>query len=540
MEHRSEKKAIGRGTWIDKIAYEMLEREKRLDRKPDVIRAESGLGASGFPHIGSLADCARAYVVKLAAEDLGWKSEYIAFSDDMDGLRKVPAGLPEDLVKYLGFPVTSIPDPFSCHGSYGEHMSSLLTDALDKSGIQYQFISATQAYRQGLYTAQTETILANSTLVGQIIQRELAQEKYVERLPYFPVCGRCGRIYTTHAHEWKPKEGKILYKCEGVDLRGRWLEGCRYEGESDYRKGEGKLSWKVEFAARWAALKINFEAYGKDIADSVRVNDKIMEEVMHIPPPFHVRYELFLDKGGKKISKSTGNVFTPQVWFRYGSPQALLLLMFKRIVGTREISIIDIPRYVDELVELEKVYTSAIKVEDPKELQKLRGIYEYCWLLKPPKKPMTRIPYNLLVYLARVAPKGSELSYIEEKLKEYGHSSDVLAQDFRSRVEYAMNWATDFHEIGETKIELMENERLALSDLLQVLEKDVDEKTVQNSIFNIAKGRNLEPKRVFELVYRILVGEPRGPRLGPYIVAMGKENVSEALKRVIETQQATD
>jgi len=534
MKETSEKKVIGRGTWIDKIAYEMLEREKTLGRKHDVIITESGLGASGFPHVGSLADCARAYAIKLAVEDLGLKSEYIAFSDDMDGLRKVPAGLPEDLAKYLGYPVTSIPDPFSCHTSYGEHMSSLLLDALDKCGIEYRFISATKSYKEGLYTTPTETILANSKLVGEIIQRELSQEKYVEQLPYFPVCARCGRIYTTKAREWIQKEGKITYKCEGVDLRGRWLEGCQYEGESDYRKGDGKLSWKVEFAARWTALGINFEAYGKDISDSVRANDKIMEEVLHLPPPCHVRYEMFLDKGGKKISKSAGNVFTPQVWLRYGSPQSLLLLMYKRIVGTREISVFDIPRYMDEMIELEKVYTGENNVTDHKELEKLKGLYEYCWLLEPPMKRMARIPYNLLVYLARVAPKGSELSYVKEKLKGYGHSADLEAENLESHLRYAMNWAEDFHEIGETRVELVEDEKLALKDLLNLLKNDVDEKTVQNSIFSIAKERNLEPKKMFEAIYRILIGETKGPRLGPYVVAMGRENVSAALERAVE------
>ncbi len=533
MKEKSEKKVIGRGTWIDKTAYEMLERDKALGRKHDVIRTESGLGASGFPHVGSLADCARAYAIKLAVEDIGLKSEYIAFSDDMDGLRKVPAGLPDDLAKYLGYPVSSIPDPFSCHTSYGEHMSALLLDALDKCRIEYRFISATKAYKEGLYTTPTETILANSTLVGEIIQRELSQEKYSEQLPYFPVCARCGRIYTTKAREWIQKEGKITYKCEGVDLRGRWLEGCQYEGEADYRKGDGKLSWKVEFAARWTALGIDFEAYGKDISDSVRANDKIMEEVLHLPSPFHVRYEMFLDKGGKKISKSTGNVFTPQVWLRYGSPQSLLLLMYKRIVGTREISVFDIPRYMDELIELDKIYNGESKLNDQKELEKLRGLYEYCWLLAPPKTRMPRIPYNLLVYLGKVAPKGSEVSYIKDKLKSYGHQSDIEDNNLEAHVEYAMNWAEDFHEIGETEIEVSDDQRSALKDLVRLLESDVDEKTIQNSIFGIAKERSIDSRELFQIVYRILLGESQGPRLGAYIVAMGRRNVSEALERAI-------
>ncbi|MEM3004670.1 MAG: lysine--tRNA ligase, partial [Candidatus Bathyarchaeia archaeon] len=142
---------IGRGTWLDKIAYELLERERRLQRENKIIRAESGLGASGIPHIGSLGDCLRAYGVKMALENQGQSSEYIAFSDDMDGLRRVPEGLPDSLRDHLGQPVSAIPDPFGCHSSYGGHMSSMLTDALDRCGIDYRFYSATESYRRGLF-----------------------------------------------------------------------------------------------------------------------------------------------------------------------------------------------------------------------------------------------------------------------------------------------------------------------------------------------------------------------------------------------------
>jgi len=198
----------------------------------------------------------------------------------------------------------------------------------------------------------------------------------------------------------------------------------------------------------------------------------IMEEVLHVPPPYRIRYEMFLDKGGKKISKSSGNVFTPQVWLRYGSPQSLLLLMYKRIIGTREISVFDFPRYVDEMIELAKIYSGEARVDDKKELEKLRGLYEYCWLLEPPKKRMSRIPYNLLVYLVRVAPKGSELYYVKEKLKGYGHSADLEAEDLELNVKRAMSWSEDFHEIGETKVALGDDERLALKELVQYLRKD--------------------------------------------------------------------
>jgi lysyl-tRNA synthetase class 1 len=152
-------KIIGHGTWYDKMAQKIVEREQKLGRNMDRIRTESGLGASGFPHVGSFADCARSYAVALALQDQGYKSEYIAFADDLDGLRKVPAGLPESLSKYLGYPVTSIPDLHGCHDSFGEHMTSLLLESLDKSGIKYTFMSAKKSYEKGLFAKEVKTIL---------------------------------------------------------------------------------------------------------------------------------------------------------------------------------------------------------------------------------------------------------------------------------------------------------------------------------------------------------------------------------------------
>ena len=379
-------KIIGHGTWYDKMAAKIIERERKLGRSLKMIRTEMGLGASGFPHIGSLGDAARAYAVTLALREQGYKSELIAFCDDKDGLRKVPAGLPESLEKYIGFPVTDIPDPFGCHKSYGEHMSSLLLEALDKCGIEYRYMSARDVYSRGLLNNEIRAILSNAKKVGEIVREEVGQERYVEILPYFPVCEKCGRIYTTKALEFFPKENKVSYVCEGMEVKGKWIEGCGYKGEADITKGEGKLSWKGEFAARWKALDIRFEAYGKDIADSVRINDRISREILHYEHPMHAKYEMFLDKSGRKISKSAGNVFTPQVWFRYGSPQSLMLLMLKRFVGTRTLDVTDIPSYMNEFDQLEDVYFGKKMIKDEKEREKLKGLYLYCWALKPPKK----------------------------------------------------------------------------------------------------------------------------------------------------------
>jgi len=210
---------IGRGTWLDKIAADIVEREKRLGRAGKSLRVESGLGASGIPHIGSFGDAARAHGIRMALENIGVKTELIAFSDDMDGLRRVPAGFPKTLSKYLGFPVSSIPDPFGCHESYGQHMGALLLDSLDKTGIVYCAVSGTRAYKEGLFNEQIDKILRNSAKVGLIIKETMGQEKYTETLPYFPVCRNCGRIYTTKALEYIPERHVVKYACEGMQLR---------------------------------------------------------------------------------------------------------------------------------------------------------------------------------------------------------------------------------------------------------------------------------------------------------------------------------
>jgi lysyl-tRNA synthetase class 1 len=526
---------IGKGTWLDKIAYELLDRENKLKRKSEKIRTESGLGASGIPHVGSLADCVRSYGIKLALETQGQPSEYIAFSDDMDGLRRVPTGFPESLKQHLGKPVSAIPDPFECHASYGDHMSFMLRDALDKCNIKYQFYSAKENYQSGLLNNQIEKILSNSSKVGDIIKQELGQEKYTETLPYFPICESCGRIYTTNATQFLPEEKKILYICEGVSLREQKVEGCLHKGEADYTRGEGKLSWKVEFAARWDALKIGFEAYGKDIADSVKVNDRICEKILHYPPPYHVRYEMFLDEGGKKISKSLGNVFTPQVWLKYGTPQSLLLLMYKRIVGSRVVRPEDIPAYMDEIDTLEKIYFGKKKIHDKKEEAKLKGLYEYSWLLKQPKKIGTHVPYALLANIASFAPQNNHQEYILTRLRKYDYLKNSPTDELVKKIECAINWSADFAKIQSEPIQLSTTECNAIKELVEEVPKEKDETSLQNLIFKIAKKNEIKPSRFFQILYLILIGSSSGPRLGTYIYDLGIEKTTQLLKKEIKS-----
>ena len=531
-------KTIGHGTWYDKVAAKIIARERKLGRSLDLVRTEMGIAASGLPHVGSLSDAARSFAVTLALREMGFNSELVAFSDDKDGLRKVPAGMPDSLKEHLGRPVTDIPDFYSCHGSYGEHMSLLLREALDKVGIDYKFMSAAETYKRGVFNEEIRTILLNAKRIGEIVNEEVGQEKFLEALPYFAVCEMCGRIYTTKAYDFLPKTNKILYKCEGMEVKGRWLEGCGHKGEVDYRKGLGKLSWKGEFAVRWKALDIRFEAFGKEVADSVRVNDRICREILGWEPPVHAKYELFLDKSGKRFSKSAGVVFTPQTWFKYGSPQSLMLLLLKRFVGTRAIDVTDIPTYMGELDDLEDVYFGNKTAKDEREQTKLTGLYEYCYAMRVPSQPSLHVPYNLLTYLAKVAPRGGEEEYVTDKLRSYGYlkQDQTLDDELRKRVDYAFHWAKDFEEIKEAAAVLTAEDKKALAELVRVLTVENEPERIQNAIFNVAKACDLQPAKLFKTVYTILLGVPQGPRLGPYMIAMGKQNVIDAFNRVLHSK----
>ncbi|MDH3501551.1 MAG: lysine--tRNA ligase [Nitrosopumilus sp.] len=522
---------IGKGTWIDKLAFELLEREKTLGRSLDLLRVESGLGASGVPHIGSLGDAIRAYGVKLALENFGYKSELIAYSDDLDGLRKIPEGFPDSLQEHLAKPVSLIPDPFGCHESYGMHMSSILLDGLDKTGIAYEFRRAIDTYKKGLLKEQIHIILKNSIKIGGKISELVGQEKYQKFLPYFPVCANCSRLYTAESFEYLESERKVRYKCHDAEIGSKIIKGCGHEGEADITKDLGKLAWKVEFAARWAAFDIRFEAYGKDIMDSVKVNDWISDEILNYPHPHHVKYEMFLDKGGKKISKSLGNVVTAQKWLEFGDPKSILLLLYKRITGARELGFEDIPSLMNEYNELEDVFFGRIKVDNQAKLIKSKGLYEYVNLLDPPKETSTHVNYRLLVELAKIF-KENRIERVMKKLLDYGVIKNPEPR-IEKLIELAGNFADQFDQQEKTEIDLNDSSKKALKTLSETLGAEEEPEDIQNTIYQIAKSNNIQPKEFFKILYQIILGTSRGPKIGPFISDIGRKQVAKNLLEYI-------
>src|SRR6266496_4689101 len=538
-----EEQIIGKGTWIDKVADTLLRREKRLGRNLDMTVVESGLGASGLPHIGSMGDAVRAYGIALALGNFGYRAELIAYSDDMDGLRRVPQGLPAWLNEHLAKPVSTIPDPIgSCHASYGAHMSGLLLDALDRIKVKYRFQSATEAYRKGILVNQIDTILRNSDRLGRKISQLVGQQKYIETIPYFPICKVCRRLYVANAQQYLPDEMKVVYTCSGSRIGQQEIRGCGFKGEADIRKGEGKLAWKVEFAARWHALDVKFEAYGKDIMDSVRINDWVASDVLGFSHPMQVKYELFLDKGGKKISKSSGNVLTPQMWLKYGTPESILLLLFKRITGTRHVGIDDIPTLMDEYDVYEDFFFGKLKESNASKLMKIKGIYEYINHLEPPQQPQPHIPYRLLVQQASLFSKDDDrTSKVFTRLLKYGIVKEKTERILR-RIELASNWADDHFTLTAERadIEVDESQRKAMREILDAIrsfigtEQDPETpKNLQSRVFEIARNNQIEPKEFFRLLYRILINSDRGPRIGNYVIDLGLERTCQILEKYL-------
>jgi lysyl-tRNA synthetase class 1 len=286
--------------------------------------------------------------------------------------------------------------------------------------------------------------------------------------------------------------------------------------------------WKVEFAARWAALDIRFEAYGKEIGDSVKINDWVAENVLSYPPPYHARYELFQDKSGKKMSKSVGNLVTPQEWLQFGSPESLRLLMYKRIIGARSVSLDDIPVYMEDFDDLEEYYFAKQKDKNQMKDAKLRGLYEYTTLLRVPSTMPAHIPYRLIAQLASVAPAGAAEEFVRKRLAAYGMAKEI-APELERRIAWAAAFARREGRRTVERVQAPPPVAKALKEFAQRVEKAKSADEVQTAAFETVRGNGLKPGDFFPVLYSILVGSDRGPRVGPYVMDAGPKNVGNSI-----------
>jgi len=251
------------------------------------------------------------------------------------------------------------------------------------------------------------------------------------------------------------------------------------------------------------------------------------------PHPHHVKYEMFLDKGGKKISKSLGNVVTSQKWLTYGTPESILLLLYKRITGARELGFEDIPGLMDEYNELENIYFGKTKVDNEAKLIKSKGLYEYVNLLNPPKNPSIHVNYRLLVELCKIF-KDDRLKYVGSKLIDYGTIKEVNSY-IENLITLAGNYSNDFEETKTptTELEIDDSSKAALKQLVKLLEENVEIEDLQNSIYSIAKENQVQPKDFFKILYQIILSTNRGPKIGPFIEDIGKKKVADIISKYI-------
>ena len=296
----------------------------KKDKLANNVVFETGYGPSGLPHIGTFAEVARTIFVMKAYNELMPDSnlELIVFSDDMDGLRSLPDNIPNHdlLCQYLGTPLSAIPDPYGTEKSFATHMNNQLQDFLNAYGFKYHFQSSTDAYCHGLFNEGLQRIMDNYDKIRNLFIKTISKEKRDSWSPFFPICDKCGKIYTTRIINVDQKKYKIRYICDMTD--GNY-NPCGHIGDSSIFDGKCKVGWKIDWALRWYAFKVDYEMHGKDLMDSAVLSKKICN-IIYGTPPITYKYELFLDEKGAKISKKIGNGISMEEWLSYAPIGALL------------------------------------------------------------------------------------------------------------------------------------------------------------------------------------------------------------------------
>jgi lysyl-tRNA synthetase class 1 len=499
----------------------------RLQKKPkDEIIFETGYGPSGLPHIGTFGEVARTTMVRHAFRVLtgdAIKTRLIAFSDDMDGLRKVPDNVPnkEMLARHLGEPLTVVPDPFGTHPSFGQHNNARLRAFLDRFGFDYEFMSSTECYKSGRFDEALLQVLAHFDRVMAIMLPSLREERAQTYSPFLPIDPETGVVLQVPVVAHDAKAGTITYEDEGQRRITVPVTG-----------GRCKLQWKPDWAMRWVALGIDYEMAGKDLIDSVKLSGEICRALGGTPPE-GFNYELFLDEKGQKISKSKGNGLTIEEWLRYASPESLSLFMYREPKAAKRLYFDVIPRHVDEYYQFLDGYAR----QDAR--QRLSNPVWHIHSGNPPKADM---PISFQMLLTLVSSSNAENA---ETLWGFigRYRPGVTPQShpkLNELVEYAIHYFRDFVLPEKRFREPGEAERAALADLrdaLSQLKPDASAEDIQTVVYEVGRREPfLDPKKKakdgkpgvsldwFNMLYQVLLGQEKGPRFGSFVAVYGVEN----------------
>jgi lysyl-tRNA synthetase, class I len=515
--------ALAARAWPFEEARKVLARVERCAAKGQTVNEvlfETGYGPSGLPHIGTFGEVARTTWVRRAFELMSpVKTRLISFSDDMDGLRKVPGNIPnaELLEANLGKPLTSVPDPFGTHPSYGAHNNARLRAFLDRFGFDYEFLSSTDCYRSGRFDKALLAVLEHYETVRDIVLPTLGAERRATYSPFLPISTKSGQVLQVPILEWNKKAGTVVFEDEGRKT------------ELPVTGGHVKCQWKVDWAMRWYALGIDYEMSGKDLISSVELSTKITR-ALGGEPPETLNYELFLDEHGQRISKSKGNGLSVDEWLTYGPDESIALYMFQKPRAAKKLYFDVIPKTVDDYIAfLDKFRDEdvAARLENP------------VWHIHSGKPPSERYPVSFALLLTLVAASNAhERDLLWGFIRAYAPEANPKDNPGLDRlVGYALRYYEDFVKPTKQYRAPTEKERAALEDLANVLENFGDERDaekVQFEVYEVGKRHAFEPLRDwFKAIYEVVLGQTQGPRFGSFAALFGCKETSVMIRKAL-------
>jgi lysyl-tRNA synthetase, class I len=488
-----------------------LERLGRLDGRP--VLFETGYGPSGLPHIGTFGEVARTTMVRNAFRALtGDKipTKLLAFSDDMDGLRKVPDNVPnkEALALDLGKPLTAVRDPFGTHDSFGAHNNARLRAFLDGFGFEYEFASSTEYYQGGRFDETLLIMLERFDAVQSVMLPSLGEERRATYSPFLPISPTTGRVLQVPTLERNVAKGTIVFEDE---------DGSKVE--TPVTGGRVKIQWKPDWAMRWAALSVDYEMSGKDLIDSVKLSNQITKILGGVPPE-GFNYELFLDESNQKISKSKGNGLSMEDWLRYGAPESLGYYMFQSPKSAKRLYFDVIPKAADEYLQQLDAYPR----QEPEQ-----QVNNPVWHMHGGAPPAHGSPVNFSLLLNLVsAADASSKDILWGFLGRYIPGATPATQPLLDHMAgFAINYYEDFVRPNKAFRSATDQERGAMLDLrarLAALPADSDAEAIQNEVFEAGKTGGFEPLRAwFTALYEVLLGQSTGPRFGSFAAIFGIE-----------------
>ena len=495
----------------------LRERKKHIDQKGKII-LQTGYGPSGLPHIGTFGEVARTSMLVNALNQLtDLPKEIITFSDDMDGLRKIPENIPnKDLLKnYLHKPLTIVPDPFKKFSSFGEHNNEMLKNFLNNFNFKYTFQSSSNLYKSGFFNETLKLILKKYKDIMDIIIPTLGKERQKTYSPFLPICPDTGIVLEIPVLEIDDKNSKIIFDNYGKKLEKSILDGnC-------------KLQWKVDWAMRWYALDVDFEMYGKDLIESAILSSKIIK-ILGKTNPSGFAYELFLDEKGEKISKSKGNGITIDEWLEYASPESLSLFMYQNPKRAKKLYKEVVPKAVDEYLDF---------IEKGKNQNELQILLNPVWHVHNGMIPKenTIMTFSMLLNLVEASNANSK-ELLWKFVKKY--KSNILEKDypiFDKLIEYAIKYFNDVIKKNKKYKKPNNDEKKALEALVIALNKCTDKmqpEEIQTQIYTVGKenGYKENLRDWFRLIYEVVFGDENGPRMGFFISFFGVNETQQLIK----------